>query len=63
VFDSATAAALRSKVLDDSATTAEQNLYDMHFVGVYEKNGNTGFHQFDIYFDGDMGTNQKTIQY
>ena len=63
VFDSAPAAALRDKVLSDKATTAEQDLYDKHFVGQYTKNGNTSFHQFSIYFDGVMGTNQKTIKY
>lgn len=63
VFDNASAAALRDKVLSDKATTAEQDLYDKHFVGQYTKNGNTGFNEFVIYFDGVMGTNQKTIKY
>lgn len=63
VFDNASAAALRDRVLADKATTAEQNLYDKHFVGEYDKNINTGYHEFDIYFDGVMGTNQKTIKY
>lgn len=63
VFDNASAAALRDKVLSQKATAAEQDLYDEHFVGEYDKNANTGYHEFDIYFDGVMGTNQKTIQY
>src|SRR3989344_3089391 len=63
VFDNTSAAALRNKVLGDEATTAEQDLYDTHFVGQYSKNGNTGYHQFVIYFDGVMGANQKTIKY
>lgn len=63
IFDNAPAAALRDKVLGDKATTAEQDLYDKHFVGQYGKNGNTDYHQFSIYFDGVMGTNQKTISY
>ncbi|OGG40584.1 hypothetical protein A2118_00915 [Candidatus Kaiserbacteria bacterium GWA2_50_9] len=63
VFDNASAAALRDKVLGDKATTAEQDLYDAHFVGQYSKNSNTGYHQFVIYFDGVMGANQKTIKY
>lgn len=63
VFDNASAAALRDKVLGDKATKAEQDLYDKHFIGEYDKNANTGYHQFTIYFDGVMGTNQKTIQY
>ncbi len=63
VFDNASAAALRDKVLSDKATKAEQDLYDKHFIGEYDKNANTGYHQFAIYFDGVMGTNQKTIQY
>src|SRR3989344_4139002 len=60
VFDDASAAALRSKVLSDKATTAEQDLYDKHFIGNYTKNANTGFHQFVINFDGVMGKKQKT---
>ena len=63
VFDNASAAALRDKVLADKATTAEQDLYDKHFIGEYDKNANTGYHQFTIYFDGVMGTNQKVIKY
>lgn len=63
VFDNASAAALRNKVLSQKATTAEQDLYDKHFVGQYDRNANTGYHQFAIHFDGIMGTNGKTIQY
>ncbi|MBI2612817.1 hypothetical protein HYW59_03370 [Candidatus Kaiserbacteria bacterium] len=63
VFDNASAAALRNKVLADEATTAEQELYDKHFIAKYTKNGNTGFHEFVIFFDGVMGTNHRTIAY
>ncbi|HEV7449189.1 MAG TPA: hypothetical protein VGP13_01490 [Candidatus Paceibacterota bacterium] len=63
IFDDASAAALRDKVLGDKATKAEQDSYDKHFIGEYDKNANTGYHQFTIYFDGVMGTNQKVIKY
>ncbi len=63
VFDDASAAASRSKVMNDTATAAEQDFYGKHFVAQYTKNGNTGFQQFAIYFDGVDGTNQKTITY
>lgn len=63
VFDDKTSANLRDKLLADEATTAETDLYDKHFVGDYTKNGNTGYHQFSIYFDGVMGTNQKIVKY
>src|SRR3989344_2916531 len=63
VFDNASAAALRNKVSADEATAAEQELYDKHFIAKYTKNGNTGFHEFVIFFDGVMGTNHRTIEY
>jgi hypothetical protein len=63
VFDDKTAADLRDKVLADTATKAETDLYDKHFIGDYKKNGNTGFHEFSIFFDGVMGVDKKTIQY
>lgn len=63
IFDDASAAALRDKVLAQKGTPAEQDLYDKHFVGEYDKNANTGYHQYTIYFDGVMGTNQKVITY
>ncbi len=63
VFDNPQAAALRQAVLNEEASQADQDLYDQHYVGQYTKNANTGFHEFTIYFDGVMGTNQKTIQY
>ena len=63
VYTDRQAAALRDKVLADNATQAENDLYDQNYVGQYNKNGNTGLHQFNIFFDGVMGTNQKTISY
>jgi hypothetical protein len=63
VFDNPQAGALRQAVLNGEASQADQDLYDQHYVGQYTKNANTGFHEFTIYFDGVMGTNQKTIQY
>lgn len=63
VFDDKQGALLRDKVLGDKASETETNLYDQHFVGQYDKNANTGFHQFAIWFDGVMGTNHKTIKY
>jgi len=63
VFTDKKAAALRDKVLADELSDAEMNFYDINYVGQYNKNGNTGFHEFAIYFDGVMGTNNKTIDY
>jgi hypothetical protein len=63
IYTSKQAATLRDKVLADNATQSENDLYDQNYVGQYNKNGNTGLHQFNIFFDGVMGTNQKTISY
>ncbi len=63
VYTNKQAAALQDKVCDGKATQSENDLYDQNFVGKYNKNENTGLHQFNIFFDGVMGTNQKTINY
>lgn len=63
VYTDERAAELRSKVLSETATEAEGNLYGEHFVGLYVRNINTGFDQFNIFFDGVRGSNSKTITY
>ncbi|MCX6739432.1 MAG: hypothetical protein NT098_05305 [Candidatus Parcubacteria bacterium] len=63
VFDARKAISLRDTVLSDEASATDQDFYDKHFIGQYTKNGNTGFNEFVIYFDGVNGTNQKTINY
>lgn len=63
VYTNRQAATLRDKVIALEATQEENDLYDQHFVGLYFKNSNNGNHQFNIFFDGTMGTNQKTILY
>jgi len=63
VYTDKQASTLRDKVLAQEATQEETDLYDMHFVGLYFKNANNGNHQFNIFFDGTTGTNQKTISY
>lgn len=50
-------------VLGDNPTEADMDFYDKNHVGEYVKNANTGMHQFTIYFDGVLGSNQKTIKY
>ena len=63
IFDNKRAALLRDSVLKDKARTSDQDFYDKHFIGQYSKNGNSEYHQLDIYFDGVMGSNRKTITY
>jgi hypothetical protein len=63
VFDNKQAALSRKSVLNETANKFTQKLYDDHFVGSYTKNGNTGLHSFDIFFDGCMGNNNKKITY
>lgn len=63
IFDDTKAVSVRDAVLSDTASKANQDLYDKHFIGEYDRNINTGYNQLQIYFDGVMGTNQKTITY
>lgn len=63
VFDSEQAASLRNGALDGELNATDQDFYDKHYVGQYNKNGNTGYNEFAIYFDGITGANQKTIKY
>jgi glutaredoxin len=63
VFDDKKASLLRDAVLNDKASATDQNFYDKHYVGQYNRNGNTGFNEFVIHFDGIMGSKTKTIKY
>lgn len=63
IFDNAKAVSVRDAVLGDTANKTDQDLYDKHFIGEYDRNINTGYNQLQIFFDGVMGTNQKTITY
>jgi len=63
VFTDKKAAASRDKGMLGELSKIDQDFYDKNYVGQYDKNGNTGYHQFAIYFDGAMGTNYKTIEY
>ncbi|VVB53163.1 Uncharacterised protein [uncultured archaeon] len=63
VFSDRQAALLRDKVFNNTATGEETDLYDKNYVGSYTRNINTGYNKFEIFFDGVMGTNNKTITY
>ena len=62
VYTDATAAELRDKPLEE-LTDAESDLILNNFVGTYTKNANSGYDEFAIYFDGQLGSNNKTIKY
>jgi len=61
VYTDPKAVALRSKIADLNQTDGD--FYDQHFVATYTRNINTGFHKFEIWYDGVSGTNTKTIDY
>jgi hypothetical protein len=65
IFDDKKAAEMRDRLpsTTNPPNETEQDYYDKHFVGDYSRNINSGYHQFTIYFDGVIGTNQKTIKY
>lgn len=60
IYDAKKAAQMRDGA---SIAPGDQDFYDKHYIGEYTKNANSGYHQLTIYFDGIMGTNQKTIKY
>lgn len=63
VYTDKKAANLRDRIFDENLPESEREFYDTHFVANYKKNANSGFHEFTIYFDGVMGSNQKTISF
>lgn len=65
IFTDKKAAEMRDRLSSttNSLTKMEADYYDKHYVGDYSRNINSGYHQFTIYFDGVMGTNNKTIKY
>jgi hypothetical protein len=66
VFSDRRAAEMRDKVSSDAGNTlsdGDRDFYDVHYVGQYVKNGNSGYHTFSIYLDGVMGTNRRDITY
>ena len=63
VFSDRKAADLRDKVISEKATSSEEEFYLDHLVASYSKNANTGFHVFEIWFDGINGSDSKKIEY
>lgn len=63
VYTSKEAVLLKDKVLNDKATSKENELYDKSFVGQYFKNGNSSVEEFIIYYDGLLGIDSQTITY
>lgn len=63
VFTDRKAAEMREKVLNDELTETDRDFYDMHYVGQYTRNINSGYNEFVIYYDGVLGTNSKIVKY
>lgn len=65
IFTDRKAAEMRDRLFDpaDKLSSKEEEFYDAHYVGDYVRNINSGYHQLTIYFDGVMGTNNKTFKY
>lgn len=62
VFTDAKAALLYDKVIAEQATPAEDALYTKNFVAWYKKNGSNGYHEFDTFIGGVLGSHNP-IQY
>ena len=56
IFNDERAARMRKDVTADSVSAEDAALYDRHFVGIYSKNGNTGFHRLAIHAEGLNGS-------
>ena len=52
VFDSERAAGVRRAVVNGRASDADLAVYDKHFIAVYNRNANTGFHEMAITLRG-----------
>lgn len=65
VYTDKKAAEMRDRLSSETnkLTKEEDDFYNTHFVAQYNRNINTGYHEYTIYFDGVMGTNKKTIKY
>lgn len=63
IFTDKKLSALRAKMMKADLSKSDQDFYDEHYVGQYNKNINSGMNKFVIYFDGVSGSNQKTINY
>lgn len=63
ILDDKKAAELRNRGDDEKRSKSSLDYIDKHTVGGYSKNGNTGHNEYNIYFDGLMGDNTKTISY
>jgi hypothetical protein len=64
VFDDATAASYLDNVLNGSDTTAQDAIYDPHFVAEYQRNAPTNLNRFTIQLNGgDQDANPTTINY
>jgi hypothetical protein len=63
VFTDKKLSSLRAKMMKSDLSKSDQDFYDKHYVGQYNKNINSGMNRFVIYFDGVNGSNQKTVNY
>jgi hypothetical protein len=48
VYSDARAAAMRNAALGDRLSKADSRFFDAHYVGTYNRNGNTGYHAFSM---------------
>ncbi len=55
IYDDIKAAQMRQYLADDKYSNEELAFYDLHFVGVYDKNGNTGYHLYSFWLSGING--------
>jgi zinc ribbon protein len=61
VYDHRGAAMLRQAGMSEKLPRKAQAEHDRHRIGVYTRNGNTGFHEWVIAPDGMVGKKWKTI--
>jgi hypothetical protein len=63
IYDSRDAINLRDRYESEKTSSSENKFYEKHMLAQYSKNGNTGYHEYNIFLWGFMNDNYKTIKY
>jgi hypothetical protein len=63
VYDDKKAINLRDRYIAMKTTASEEQFYEKHLLAQYNKNGNTGYHEYKIYLWGFMNDRYITVKY
>ena len=63
VFDNLRAARMRQDAVTERLNAADLSFHDKHKIAFYNKNGNTGFHEYRFTLEGVLSDNWTVIRY